>query len=151
MKEAFDLIRKQLDEQSVMRANSEKFYSEPQNGEHVDCVVLLKDALSIVSEVEAEYTKERCTRCYLGSPCEYQNEDVRIPDELTGWIPCSERLPKIRQDCLVTVKYSGFLGMHGFWVKTGHMEAENDWCGDCFGGTVIAWMPLPSPYKPTTD
>ena len=66
----------------------------------------------------------------------------------TNWIDVKDRLPEIRQDCLVTVKYSGFLGMHGFWVKTGHMESENDWCGDCFGGTVIAWMPLPEPYKP---
>lgn len=84
----------------------------------------LEAFLEILKEVEAEYDNE--------------------------WIPCSERLPEIRQDCLVTVKYSGFLGMHGFWVKTGHMEAENDWCGDCFGGTVIAWMPLPEPWKPET-
>lgn len=64
-----------------------------------------------------------------------------------GWIPCSERLPEIRQDCLVTVRYTGFMGMHGFWVKTGHMEAENDWWGDCSGGEVIAWQPLTEPYK----
>ena len=37
-----------------------------------------------------------------------------------GWIPCSERLPEIRKDCLVTVKYTGFMGMNGFWMKTGH-------------------------------
>ena len=44
-----------------------------------------------------------------------------------GWIPCSEKLPDVRQDVLVTVKYTGFMGMHGYWIKTGHMEAENDW------------------------
>lgn len=68
MKEAFEKIRKKLDEESVIRANSEKFYSEPQNGEHVDCVVLLKDALSIVSEVEAEY----------GNGCEKQTYEIRL-------------------------------------------------------------------------
>ena len=65
-----------------------------------------------------------------------------------GWIPCSEKLPEVRQDVLVTVKYTGFMGMHGYWIKTGHMEAENDWWGDCAGGEVIAWQPLPQPYQP---
>ena len=90
---------------------------------------------------------------------EYGNVDVvgidaindvieQVADEYKGgWIPCSERLPEIRQDCLVTVRYTGFMGMYGFWVKTGHMEAENDWWGDCAGGEVIAWQPLPEPYQ----
>ena len=64
-----------------------------------------------------------------------------------GWIPCSEKLPELRKDVLVTVKYTGFMGMHGYWIKTGHMEAENDWWGDCAGGEVIAWQPLPEPFK----
>lgn len=64
-----------------------------------------------------------------------------------GWIACSEKLPELRQDVLVTVKYTGFMGMHGYWIKTGHMEAENDWWGDCAGGDVIAWQPLPEPFK----
>ena len=56
-------------------------------------------------------------------------------------------LPELRKDCLVTVKYSGFMGMHGIWIKTGHMEKEGVWRGDCCGGEVVAWMPLPEPYK----
>lgn len=31
--------------------------------------------------------------------------------------------------------------------KTGHLENDNDWFGDCIGGKVIAWMPLPEPYR----
>ena len=65
-----------------------------------------------------------------------------------GWVPCSEKLPELRKDVLVTVKYTGFMGMHGYWIQTGHMEAENDWWGDCAGGEVIAWMELPSAYRP---
>ena len=76
-------------------------------------------------------------------------EDIKQAEaEYKGsWIPCSEKLPELRQDVLVTVKYTGFMGMHGYWIKTGHMEAENDWCGDCAGGEVIAWQPLPKPFQ----
>ena len=79
-----------------------------------------------------------------------QEAEKFVPDTNVGnngWIPCSEKLPELRQDVLVTVKYTGFMGMHGYWIKTGHMEAENDWCGDCAGGEVIAWQPLPEPYQ----
>ena len=85
----------------------------------MDCVVKL--AKEIVQEVAEEYND--------------------------GWIACSEKLPELRQDVLVTVKYTGFMGMHGYWIKTGHMEAENDWWGDCAGGDVIAWQPLPECWK----
>ena len=74
-------------------------------------------------------------------------EAVEEQPKIGEWIPCSERLPEIRQDCLVTVRYTGFMGMHGIWIKTGHMEGENDWWGDCAGGEVIAWQPLPLPFR----
>lgn len=64
-----------------------------------------------------------------------------------GWIPVSEKLPETREGCLVTVRYTGFLGMYGIWVKTGHIENDGEWFGDCMGGEVIAWQPLPEPYK----
>ena len=79
--------------------------------------------------------------------CKVIKETVRkIEENNNGWIPCSEKFPELRQDVLVTVKYTGFMGMHGYWIKTGHMETENDWWGDCTGGEVIAWKPLPQPY-----
>ncbi len=68
--------------------------------------------------------------------------------ENDGWIPVEERLPEYREDYLVTVKYTGFMGMHGIWIKTGHLEFDNKWYGNCFGGEVIAWQPLPKPYRP---
>lgn len=50
------------------------------------------------------------------------------------WIPVSERLPEEHGGYLVTVKY-GYV-TRALWVG----DAEN-WKG------VIAWMPLPEPYK----
>lgn len=31
--------------------------------------------------------------------------------------------------------------------KIGHIDYYGNWSGDCIGGEVIAWMPLPEPYK----
>lgn len=68
-------------------------------------------------------------------------------ENLTSWITCDEKLAELRQDCLVTVRYNGFCGMYGNWIKIGHLENDGSWWGDCCGGSVIAWMPLPKPYK----
>lgn len=60
-----------------------------------------------------------------------------------GWIPCSERMPE--DDGLYNTTLSGeligadeaFTGQSYF--ENGHWEDD----GDC----VIAWMPLPKPYR----
>ena len=96
-------------------------------------------------EYKAEYGCKGCADYY-------SNSCIECAEEYNGgWIACSEKLPELRQDVLVTVKYTGFMGMHGRWIKTGHMEAENDWWGDCAGGEVIAWMKLPAAYKESED
>ena len=90
-----------------------------------------------------------CTLCVWDKAIEIVKQEAEKYNN--GWIPCSEKLPELRQDVLVTVKYTGFMGMHGYWIKTGRMEAENDWWGDCAGGEVIAWQPLPEQYKPKEE
>lgn len=69
-----------------------------------------------------------------------------------GWIPCSERLPDKAFGCLVTVmdgdpyteiEFENVLPYHvgydsGRW---------NDADGEEIPFEVIAWMPLPEPYK----
>lgn len=68
-----------------------------------------------------------------------------------GWIPVSERLPKKHEDALTTTRYDGFLGRYGTWIETGFINDIGEWSGACIGGKVIAWMPLPEPYKEKTE
>ena len=108
------------------------------------------NVIEVLSHVDFDSTIQNSLENFLKAITNEAIEIVKQEAEQynNGWIPCSEKLPDVRLDVLVTVKYTGFMGMHGYWIKTGHMEAENDWWGDCAGGEVIAWMKLPSAYRP---
>lgn len=58
------------------------------------------------------------------------------------WIPCSERLPQDEQDVLGTTD-------EGIVKKVWYNKYSKTWYGSPFTRreTVIAWMPLPVPYK----
>ena len=62
------------------------------------------------------------------------------------WIPCSERLPEEGRKVLVTDIFGVYVGEF--------IDAEENWGGEHFvnehgmqSKSVIAWMPLPEPYK----
>lgn len=78
---------------------------------------------------------------------EQLQDDLKQDEKENGWIPVSERLPEKNKDVITTVKYSGFMGMYGRWLKTAFIDGYGEWNGECIGGEVIAWMPLPEPYK----
>ncbi len=63
------------------------------------------------------------------------------------WIPCSERLPQIGIDVLLTVKDSGHK-----WVAEGCRRVDDRWWHyfmnrDLEHDKVTAWMPLPKSYE----
>lgn len=82
--------------------------------------------------------------------------DVIEPERKTGrWIPCSERLPELDEDGYsdkVLVCFANFTGCeiceyrdcddcHGWYVGDTDDNPED------IGIHVVAWMPLPEPYK----
>lgn len=74
--------------------------------------------------------------------------DIDIPDqpEVPKWIPVKERLPEEDKDYLVTGKWGGLE------IAT-YIKATNQWVIGYYNKDipkeigVIAWMPLPEPYK----
>ena len=56
-----------------------------------------------------------------------------------AWIPCSEKLPEIGKVCLITATN----GRHG----TVDIDIYTDYGWDDYGVDVVAWMPLPAPWK----
>lgn len=90
--------------------------------------------------------------------------DLEQDEKENGWIPASERLPEDERECLVTLEkvygtpeklygiasYLKF-GDAGYWNENKYGYLEWDKYSDGHGGTkmykVIAWMPLPEPYK----
>lgn len=61
------------------------------------------------------------------------------------WIPVRERLPENHDSYLVTTKWKGSYS-GDVYIETNmamYREKQKEW--DCVG--VIAWMPLPEPYK----
>ena len=126
MQKAFDLIVERLEEENddVIVKDT---YSKGKNAG-------LRKAKIIVNQVAEEY--KHVTTCYLQSPCEYQNEDIRI-DENSGWIPCSKP-PLIEDDYIICFN-------NGYRTIATYTE-DNFWNG----GLIIeptAWRPLPAPYK----
>jgi hypothetical protein len=71
----------------------------------------------------------------------------------TDWIPCEERLPSDDGKYLVTEMVRTALrkyytvGSSYFNGETWHSDFKGKFGGKDIGRTVIAWQPLPQPYK----
>lgn len=59
------------------------------------------------------------------------------------WTPCSERLPRQGEEVICQCRANMIMVLK--------LDADGDWYQDAshfyMGGFVIAWMPLPEPYK----
>ena len=72
---------------------------------------------------------------------------VEVADRPQGWIPCSERLPK-RQRYYICACKDG-----SKYKRTTVIKWSNGWqlTGSRTYWVVVAWMPLPAPWKGADD
>lgn len=88
------------------------------------------DAIEIVNQLTEEYIN-----CSTDTSTKSTDYSTKVSEMPTGWIACSERLPKKKTWVLVTRK-SGVVDIEELSAK--------GWI--CKTDEVIAWMPLPAPY-----
>ena len=117
----------------------------------------------IISQVEAELeSSEKFMREYddgIAQKAYYSGMahilyiiQKEVKEHNNGWIPCSERLPEEPFGCLVTVidcepvtqnEFENILPYHVGY--DGYVWIDAD--GEEIPFEVIAWQPLPKPYK----
>lgn len=88
--------------------------------------------------------REKCIREEIEKlpPVTPQQKMGSSSEKPNKWIPCSERLPEKNDVYLVAVNSWGCptRDVDGFMAHT-----DRKW--EVYGNKVIAWMPLPEPYK----
>ena len=76
---------------------------------------------------------------------------ISHPYEPPRWIPVTERLPQKYGKYLVSVDFDSYVGTEPLWYgringKDVFYDSDSEY-GDIQWDGVIAWMPLPTPYK----
>ena len=94
-----------------------------------------KIAIDMAIEALQREEAEAKGYCHRIKPKEYLSADAE-------WIPCSERLPEKDGWYLITVQgYEKVVDMEWYYSEWGA------WNGVSSKQQVIAWTPLPKPYK----
>lgn len=70
-------------------------------------------------------------------------KSVSTINTMPNWIPCSERLPELKTECLIT--YLSWSGDPVIDIDSYDYDGEDGWFSHM--DKVIAWMPLPEPYE----
>ena len=108
------------------------------------------DTISRQATIDGFYNvkvhEEDCTEYDIGynDGIDYAISKLSVMPSAQRWIPTSERLPKVREwvlcQCRAGIMDVLRLTEDGYWNKN-YPHAEY------MSGFVIAWMPLPEPYK----
>lgn len=110
-------------------------------GEQMDDLIKRQDAINAYCEHECGIkgmTRENCG----ATDCGTIFDDIPSAQQ---WIPCSERLPEGGREILVTEK-GGFI-RHCEYANYGDFQEFQTVEEGLTVHDVIAWMPLPEPYK----
>lgn len=83
-----------------------------------------------------------------------QNVLIKLIEEQTKvgeWILCSERLPEPFERVIVFVKYNNEVSKNmsicNDVITTNFRDKNGDWIDAGLHYEIVAWMPLPEPFK----
>ena len=122
-------------EKLIGRLEEESYLVKPRGRsttDYGDTVVDIGDAIDIVNKLAEEYINTSS-------------------DTSSGWIACSERLPKPIDDmlqCVIVTNKNDWQGMAYYHPQKGWIFAECNNSDRKIDWTeIVAWQPLPAPYK----
>lgn len=100
------------------------------------------------TDIDCNYRNcDECNLCYeqgnMGEQKEALDMAIKSLESQQKWIPVSERLPKETGIYMTTIDY----GKLGLATGQRFYHGSLGWEDDC----VIAWMPLPQPYKAESE
>lgn len=101
----------------------------------------LKEIITVMRDNGGTGTQQEVCMFLANLIDELENE-IQKPK----WIPVSERLPEDKQGCIVTVQGDSktFIDIVTYYAEE-HSFLYYEECN------VLAWMPLPEPYKPESE
>ena len=139
MKEAYEKIRKRIEDVRMGYFLTIANGGDKRNDAVYEGISKATDhALSIVSEVEAEYEQSDHT--------DYANIELYAFWKEHQWIPCSERLPEENGRYITTNMYEGEKEeVFDMWYEDGKWFIDAG--EDETIRIVLAWMPLPESYR----
>ena len=104
----------------------------------------VQDAARVLKETNCYGTMDIAKNVILKA----LDEQMNSPEEPNKWIPISKRPPEDKTYVLTTIKVPNRIAhARSGWYEDGFFYNDN---GDIWKATdmeVIAWMPLPKPYK----
>ena len=99
--------------------------------------------------IEKDYDKAEISERVISNLKDKIMDIIKEQPTVNEWIPCSERLPENDEDMLVQIgnetceQYVAYYDKKkGCWFTKDYTYEFG--CGRC---GVVAWMPLPEPYK----
>lgn len=109
--------------------------------EEIKEAALQEDAPIYLGDTEVDrYVQESVVKEIIRSHMDEMNDD---------WIPVEERLPEEREEVEVTIEVADSAGGMRYYTKRAWIQ-DGRWIirQNPYEPRVIAWQPLPEPYKP---
>ena len=106
----------------------------------------LIDANALIARCGSWYTEEGTEEGFIGTLKNILDMMPTIEPE-QQWIPCSERLPEVDGEKYLVTDYCEQINRKRIHISSCYVNREGFWSEVPLGYKVIAWMPLPKPWR----